>query len=299
MFKVNWQYRIIAVVLALFFWYLISGQEKVEIWLNVPVEIVNLPSDHLIRSGMVSTVRVRCRGTTTILSRLETGRLSYSLDLSRIRKGTNVIVLDPRHINIPRAVDVVEITPSRLELEVDLQETKTVPVRINWQAYISPDFELKEVRVEPQNVRISGAARILERIDEVETKHIEIRDEAPRRIIRKVSLDIFPEVEASVGEVLVEFSFGPILEEIWVRKPVIVFADEGVDYRIDPDHVRANLALPKILMRTLNWRDEISYYIWVNKDMEPGVHEVELMIDLPRDGEVIEKRPELINVEIK
>lgn len=299
MFKVNWQYRIIAVVLALFFWYLISGQEKVEIWLNVPVEIASLPSDHVIRSGMVGSIRVRCRGTSTILSRLETGRLSYTLDLSGVGKGVNEIALDPKNINLPRAVDVVDITPSSLELEIDSLETKTVPVRVNWQAYISSDFELREVLVEPKNVRISGSARILDRIEEIETRHIEIRDEAPRRIIKKVSLDLFPETESSVTEVLVEFSFGPILEEIWVRKPVDVFADEGVEYDIDPDHIRANLALPKSLLRTQNWRDQINYYIWVSQEMEPGEYEIEVMADLPRDAELREKRPETVTVEIK
>ncbi len=299
MFKVNWQYRIIAVVLALFFWYLISGQEKVEIWLNVPVEIASLPSDHVIRSGMVGSIRVRCRGTSTILSRLETGRLSYTLDLSGVGKGVNEIALDPKNINLPRAVDVVDITPSSLELEIDSLETKTVPVRVNWQAYISSDFELREVLVEPKNVRISGSARILDRIEEIETRHIEIRDEAPRRIIKKVGLDLFPETESSVVEVLVEFSFGPILEEIWVRKPVDVFADEGVEYDIDPDHIRANLALPKSLLRTQNWRDQINYYIWVSQEMEPGEYEIEVMADLPRDAELREKRPETVTVEIK
>ena len=299
MFKVNWQYRVIAVVLALFFWYIVSGQEKVEIWLNIPVEIVNLPQDRLIKSGIVSTVRVRCRGTSTILSRLETGRLTYALDLSRVRRGENLIVLEPKNINLPRAIDVVEITPSRLELDIDFQITKTVPVSINWEAYISPDYELREIRVEPEQVRISGAASILDRIDEIGTKLVEIREETPRGIIRKVSLDLFPDIESSTGEVMVEFSFGPILEEIWVRKPVNVFADEGVEYRIDPDYIRANLALPKVLMRIPDWREQISYYIWVHKDMDPGEHEMEVMVDLPRDGEVREKRPEKITVQIK
>jgi len=299
MFKVNWQYRIIAVILAFFFWYLISGQEKVEIWLTVSVEITGMPPDHVIRSGMVSTIRVRCRGTSTILNRLETGRLSYTLDLSGVEKGPNAVVLDPKKINLPGAIEVVEIMPHRLELDIDLLKTKTVPVRINWQAYINPDYELREVRVEPEHVRISGAARILDRIEEIETRHIEIRDEAPRRIIKQVSLDIFPEVESSAEEVLVEFTFGPILEEIWVRKPVNTLADEGVSYSIEPDYVRANLALPRVLMRTEGWRDQISYYIRVSQDMEPGEYEIEVMTDLPRDGEVVEKRPETIRVEIR
>ncbi|RQD66530.1 MAG: hypothetical protein D5R98_02345 [Desulfonatronovibrio sp. MSAO_Bac4] len=298
MFKVNWQYRAIAAVLALFFWYLISGQEKVEIWITVPVEIVNLPSDHVIASGLVNSIRVRARGTSTILSRMETGRINYPLDLSGIRRGQNVVNLDSKNINLPRAVEVVEMDPSSLELEIDRQISKTLPVHVKWQAHISPEFELREIRVEPEYVRVRGGARILDSVDEIETSHVEIKGETPRRVIKKVDLALFPEVEASVTEVLVEFLFGPVLEEIWVRKPVQVIADEGVNFRIDPDHVRANLALPRFLVRTDNWRDQINYYIKVTQDMGAGMHSVEVMTDLPRDGMALEKRPETIDVEI-
>ncbi|MCA1743871.1 MAG: hypothetical protein LC631_08000 [Desulfovibrionales bacterium] len=298
MLKVNWQYRAIAAVLALFFWYLISGQEKVEIWLTVPVEVVNLPSEHVITSGWVNSVRVRVRGTSTILSRMETNRINYPLDLSGIRRGLNVVNLDPKNINLPRAVEVVEINPSSLELEVDRQISKTLPVRVKWHASISPEFELREIRVEPEYIRVRGGARILDSVDEVETNYVEIKDETPRRVIKKIDLDLFPEVESSVTEVLVEFLFGPVLEEIWVRKSVQVIADEGVNYRIDPDYVRAHLALPRFLVRTDNWRDQINYYIKVTQDMGPGMHRVEVMTDLPRDGKALEIRPEFIDVEI-
>lgn len=299
MFRANWQYRIIAAVLAIFFWYMISGQAKIEIWVTVPVEVVNLPSDHVVKNGMADSIRVRCRGTSTILNRLETGRLIYTLDLSDIRKGHNVVVLEPGEVNLPRTVEVVEISPSRLELDVDRYITRDVPVRVDWQAYISPDFELKDIRIEPENVRISGAAAVLENIEEVETEHIEIRDESPRRIIRRVGLDLFSGVESSVNEVFVEFSFGPLLEEIWVRKNVQVFAEEGQDYKVDPVDIRANLALPQMLLRTQNWREQINYYIRLPRNMESGKHEMEVKVDMPRDGKVLEKRPEKVMVEIK
>lgn len=298
MFKVNWQYRAIAAVLALFFWYLISGQEKVEIWLTVPVEIVNLPSDHVVTSGLANSIRVRARGTSTILNRLETGRINYLLDLSGVRRGLNIVNLDPKNLNLPRAIEVVEINPPSLELEIDRQISKTLPVRVRWQAHISPEFELREIRVEPEYIRVRGGARILDSVDEIETDYVEIKDETPRRVIKKIDLDLFPEVEASVNDVLVEFLFGPVLEKIWVRKSVQVIADEGIKFSIDPEHVRAHLALPRFLVRTENWREQINYYIKITQDMEPGMHSVEVMTDLPRDGVALEKRPETIDVEI-
>lgn len=299
MFRFNWQYRIIAVVLALFFWYLVSGQEKVEVWLNVPVEVVNLPPEHMIRSGLVSNLRVRVRGTSTILKRLEINRLSYILDLSEVRKGNNVMELKSENLDMPRALEVEEIVPASLELEVDRRASKTVKVDVDWQAHISPDYELKEIRVEPREIQIAGSSRIIEAIEEVQTEKIIIDQKQPRRILKKVNLDLFSEIEASADQVLVQLSFGPVLQEIWVRKPVEVQGDKDLKYKLDPEYARANLRLPAFLLRTSDWRDKITYYIRVGQWLEPGTHEVELMFELPRDVEVAEARPEKIRVEIQ
>ena len=46
----NWQYRLLAVALALICWYLVTGREKVDVWVSLPVELVKgMPEDLTIR----------------------------------------------------------------------------------------------------------------------------------------------------------------------------------------------------------------------------------------------------------
>ena len=80
----NWQYRVLAILLALACWYVVSGQEKVETWLEVPLEFVNLPPQMEITSGLVSKLQVRIRGTSNQVRSLNVGRLAYKLDLGKI-----------------------------------------------------------------------------------------------------------------------------------------------------------------------------------------------------------------------
>jgi len=298
MFKDNWQYRIMAVVMAVFFWYLISGQEKVEMWVEVPVEISSLPAEHAVKSGMVGKVNVRCRATRAMLTRMDAGRLAYNLDLSGVEQGTNTIALDPKRINLPRAVQAVEIAPSRLELEVDRLVSREVPVRINWKAALDPHHELKYKKSTPELIRVRGPERIVERVDAVESRTIEVEDGRPGTISRKVGLELHPDVEASAAEVRVEIVFGPVLEEIWVRKPIEVRSAEGIDYRLGEDHARVHLALPVKFLQETGWRDTISYFIRLNPQLQPGEHELPLELELPEHSEVLEKRPEKVEVTI-
>ncbi|EFI35389.1 YbbR family protein [Desulfonatronospira thiodismutans ASO3-1] len=298
MLKSNWQYRILAVVMAVFFWYLISGQEKVEMWVDVPVEVSHLSEDYTVISGMVSKVTVRCRATKTMLSRMDMARLAYNLDLSGLEQGENTIVLDPKRINLPRAVQAVEITPARLELEVDRIVSRELPVEVVWTGAISPYYELKNKMVEPAALHVRGPEKILKNMDTVKTRPVAVDSDRPDRFQRKAGLDLRPELESTPSDVRVELVFGPVLEDIWVRKPIEVRGAQGVNYSLDPGYVRAYLDLPRELLQEDGWREKIHYYVEKNPGAGPGVHELQVYAELPEHGQVLEMRPEKVEISI-
>jgi len=296
MLKSNWQYRILALVMAVFFWYLISGQEKVEMWVDVPVEVSQLSEEYTVISGMVSKVTVRCRATKTMLGRMDTGRLAYNLDLSGLEKGENILALDPKRINLPRAVQAVEITPARLELNVDRLITRDLPVDVNWIGSINPYYELKNKVVEPASLSVRGPEKVLKNMNVVETRPLAIEGDRPGTVQRRVGLKLPPELESAATDVRVELVFGPVLEEIWVRKPIEVRDAQGVDYSLDPEHARAHLSLPREMFQEDGWRDKIHYYVKIEPGTGPGVHELQVGADLPGHGQLLEMRPEKIEI---
>ncbi|WP_291319848.1 CdaR family protein [Desulfonatronospira sp.] len=299
MFKANWQYRILALVMAVFFWYLISGQEKVDMWVEVPVEVSHMPGEYTVTSGMVSKVTVRCRATKTMLGRMDISRLAYNLDLSGLEQGENTIVLDPKRINLPRAVQAVEITPSRLELEVDRFVIRDFPVQVSWTGAVSPHYQLREKVVQPDSVRVRGPQRILNDMDGVETKPLAVDEYRPGTVQRRVRLNIPPELESTPADVRVELVFGPVLEDIWVRKPIEVRGAQGVNYSLDQDHARAYLSLPRELLQEDGWRERLHYYVQIQPGTGPGVYELPVDAQLPEYGQLLEMRPEKVELTIE
>ncbi len=299
MLKSNWQYRILAVVMAVFFWYLISGQEKVEMWVDVPVEVSHLSDDYTVISGMVSKVTVRCRATKTMLGRMDMGRLAYNLDLSGLEQGENIIVLDPKRINLPRAVQAVEITPARLELEVDRVVSRDLSVEVVWTGAISPYYELKKKTVEPASLRVRGPENILKKMDAVRTRPLAVDGDRPDRFQRKAGLDLHPELESTPSDVRVEIVFGPVLEDIWVRKNIEVRGAQGVSYSLDPDYARAHLSLPREFLQEDGWRERVHYYVEKDPGAGPGVYELQVNAELPEHGQLLEMRPEKVELTIE
>jgi YbbR domain-containing protein len=298
----NWQYRFLALGLAFLAWYLVSGREKVEIWVDVPLEIINLPPNYLITNGgMLNKIQVRIRGTKALLERVEEKKISYTLDLSDVRKGSNVLVLSPKNLTFPGPLEVVEVIPSRLELVIDELVVKEVPVVVKWEGKVSRYFELTSVQARPKIITIKGPSTLLENIKDIKTKLIEIKDRQPESLtwVEKIGLDLLPEIEAEVGEVQVEFKLAPKTRELWVRRPVELKKPQDLTVVSDQKFVRLKLALPLYLLKREGWRDMIQVRLEVKKNIQPGNYNLDYQVILPPYTQLLEKRPERIAVQVK
>jgi len=297
----NWQYRFLALGLAFLAWYLVSGREKVEIWVDVPLEIINLPPDYLITRGMLNKIQVRIRGTKALLERVEEKKISYTLDLSDVRKGSNVLVLSPKNLTFPGPLEVVEVIPSRLELMIDELVIKEVPVVVKWQSKITRYFKLTSAQAQPETIIIKGPSTLLENIKDIKTKPIVIKEREPVQLtwVEKIGLDLLPEIEAEVGEVQVEFKLAPKTRELWVRRPVELKKPQDLTVVSDQKFVRLKLALPLYLLKREDWRNMIQVRLFLGERFLPGKYNLDYQVTLPPDTKLLEKRPERIAVQIR
>ena len=83
----------LAVGLAALLWLSVAGQPLVERGLQVPLEFENVPSGLEIAGNLPSTVQVRVRGSSPIVSGLEVGEVVAILDLEGERPGRRLFDL--------------------------------------------------------------------------------------------------------------------------------------------------------------------------------------------------------------
>jgi hypothetical protein len=294
----NWQYRALALLLAFLAWYLVSGQEKVDTWIEIPVEFVNLPDDFVIRSGMVNRIQVRIRGASGLVRGLNVQRLAYSADLSSLELGDNVYILDGDRIPLSNALEVMELSPSRLELTVDKLVDKTVPVELVWFGSLDPDYELRRAVLDPEQVTVRGPSQVMESLQTIRTMPVSIEQERPRPWSGKVGLAIPGELDTEVGEVSARLDFGFKTQSIWVKLDVEPRLPPGVKATLDPAFVRLNVDLPLPVFRDRDWRDRIHVTMTLDPDVPEGGMEVPFEVDLPEGGTVLETKPDRLQVTV-
>jgi YbbR domain-containing protein len=113
-FTLNWQLKLLSLVVAIVLWAVVVNAEKSETVLAVPVEFRRIPEGLEVLRGRPDTVDVYVRGLRLALSRLSGENLRAVVDLSGARAGESALRLLPEHVRAPFGVQVLRVTPSRL-----------------------------------------------------------------------------------------------------------------------------------------------------------------------------------------
>jgi len=292
----NWQYRALALLLALACWYVVSGQEKVETWLEVPLEFVNLPQQMEITSGLVSKIQVRIRGTSNQVRSLNTGRLAYKLDLGKIQVGSNVIPLVPESMTITSAVEVVEISPTRLDLVADVMVSKSVPVRLDWQGLPGDDVQFKNATIFPDAVTVTGFASALEAVDNIPTVPIEVPADGNLSASGRARLLLPKDVRTPVSSVSYELQFGLITQEMWVKMNLEPVEYSSFTYVFDPKFVRVHLEIPVRLFKDRDWREKLHLVLDPGSNPAIGQSVLRPTPRFPEGVRVLEAKPEEVEI---
>ncbi|GAB6057388.1 CdaR family protein [Desulfonatronum parangueonense] len=297
--RTNWQYLVLAFALALFSWHLVSGREKVDTWIQVPVEMVNMPQGYVVRQGMVHRIEVRVRGPRPMLRTIDMRNVFYPLDLAELQPGLNQLEFETRNISMSRAIEVVEISPSRVELLVDRLITKTVPVIKQVETDLHDDHELKSAVLRPPTVALRGPQVKIEEVDEILTQPVTVEDDRPGKLEVTVGLILPPEVEATPSRVTLQLDFGEKTTDISLEREVLVAQPAGMTVMVEPARVRLNLRAPITMVRDEKLVDSV----WVTTsplgDLASGEHEVSYRVELPPGVVLLQKEPENVRVQIE
>lgn len=297
--KSNWQYLLLAFVLAVFSWYLVSGREKVDTWIEMPVEMVNAPQGYVVRQGMVNRIQVRIRGPRPMIRSIDMKNAFYPLNLSELQPGMNILDFESANIPLSRAIEVMEIMPPRVELLVDRLVSKTVPVAADYGVLLHEDYELKHLVLTPDSVNVRGPQEVVDQIETLKTQPARIPEEKPGMWEGTLGLELPSEVEASPARVTLHLVFGEKTEKKKVEVPVHLPELEGRRARVKPPKVRLELEMPVSMARSENITEMIRVVSEELGLFEPGTYQLGYRVVIPPDTVLLRSEPEQIEVSIE
>jgi YbbR domain-containing protein len=243
----DWILRLLSLLFAVFLWYFVVGEDKVDTSIYIPVEIVNLPRELVISNQFKKQLEVSVSGPRGLIDSLRRQRINRTVNLAKAAPGTIVIRNEPEAISLPRGVNILRIQPTHITLLIDRLVEKTLPVELKVTGHPAEGYEVISAQVEPPIITISGPQATLGPETQLLTEPMDING-LDGSVTRQVPLRLAPAVIDLIGETVV--SARVVIKEKTTPREfgaiplVLAQADATLAYQIAPANVTVIAKVP-------------------------------------------------------
>ena len=166
--------KVVALVCASLLWLTVAGEHIAERNLRVPLEFRNKPPLLEVVGDPPDSVEARLSGSSALLSRLDPGQVVAGVDLQQARPGSRLFHIRPEEVRTPYGIDVVQVIPGTLALELERTLRRVVPVIAATDGEPAPGFVLGPIIAEPATVEIEGPESRVKKLANATTEPITV-----------------------------------------------------------------------------------------------------------------------------
>lgn len=217
--------KVLAVALASLLWLTVAGEHIVERSLRVPLEFRNVPQSLELVGNAPDTIDVRVRGSAGLLTRLQPGEIVAVLDVRGARTGSRLFQVRADEVRAPFGVEVTQVVPSTLALELERSARKSVPITPAVEGQPAPGFVIGTKTVQPSTVEIMGPDSRVRLVAEATTEPVSIRG-ARATVHDTVTVGV---IDSAVH--LVESERAQVTVEIWPAPVERTLTDVPIRWR--------------------------------------------------------------------
>jgi YbbR domain-containing protein len=166
--------KLLSLGLAVLLWMTVAGEEMVERVIRVPLELQQFPPGLETTGDVPTTVDVRVRGGSGVLSRVAAGDVVAVLDLRSARPGQRLFPVTPEQVRVPFGVQVVQITPAAVAMAFEPSATRQVKVVPAVDGRPAPGYVVGPMAVDPVSVEVVGPESAVRRATQAMTEPVSV-----------------------------------------------------------------------------------------------------------------------------
>jgi len=287
---------ILAFLLELYFY---SPDNSLTVTVPITVEIRNVPVSMMFISPRNAErgipARIEVRGPRPLIEQVRATTQRLNVDYPDSHPPVFSVPLDAHKLWLPAGVEVLEVQPNTLTVELEPIEEKELPVELVREGDLDAGYQLEGVTILPETVTITGPQSEVSPLKAIQTKPVNLRGLHETRRVdvdltnpgRYTQLDLQTvNAELRVGIIPAEKSFDKV--------SVKVLAPDGFAGTVEPTRVKVTLVGPKESLEKLS-----SGAIQLQADgreLEEGKHQVECKAELADGVTLYSTEPKKVNV---
>lgn len=264
----------------------------------IPVDTEKIPEGLIITNAPFTGIEVHVRGPKSIIRTLSDLKIQYTIDLSAVNIGVNIIPIQQARIPLPNGISILKINPDSITVKVENEIKKKLPVKISLTGKPAKGFMVVGAEAKPMSVTLRGSEDTLGRMDKVLTKPINIKGFSDS-FKREVTLDLVENLK------LVDSS-KIILATVIINEQLTTITFDNIPvqgdgslyvYRITPPVITIKVKGPVNVIEKLYGNNGVQVYVDL-KGLKPGIYNKRATITLPVKTTLIDATPEIFIVKI-
>ncbi len=246
----NWLLKILALIIGISLWYFVVGEDQIDITITVPIEVHNLPAELVIANQFKKDIEVSIRGPRRIIQEMRQANISRPINLAQAEAGAVVITNDGKSIPFPQGITVLRLQPTNITLLIDQLFEKNFSINPVLEGEPSSGFELKAIKLDPDQLTVTGPKTLLEQQTALKTVVINLDSmEKPEKL--QIPLDLNNNILQLIGETIVTVTI--VVEERILIKTVrgipINVKESDIPYKTEPAMVTVEAGIAENLIR--------------------------------------------------
>jgi YbbR domain-containing protein len=232
----DWERKLAALVFAVMIMYSVRLQNSEEKTYTLPVIIV--PGEQLVLADEenLPRINVKIRGSQRDHNALKPDelRIIYKIPPTA-RSGRYEVQLRPRDVDMPRRLQVTDITPDSFPIILTGVLTREeVDIRLRMTPPKSPNLRPKTTVLSPRKVTISGPRSHVEAVSEILTEQLSLEDLGQQmEFDQEVKLMPIPRVTITPDRIRVHVELARVrAEKAFIKLPLQVLSDNAGGLRV-------------------------------------------------------------------
>ena len=281
--------KLLALSFAITIWIFAPSPDKnnlTEMQFPLPVSYINLPKNLEIISDPLQSVTVSVEIPSNEIQKARPSMFQAVIDLEDATSGDHTFELNPKIIKVQDGINVniTQVSPSSMDLIFEGIIEKIVPIKPVFVGDVAKGYVLEKVTMEPESVTIRGPKSITEKIEQLETKAINI-DQAYSHYELQVQLSLAKgiTVEPKQDWYIANIRIGSEPVDVRFLEIPVGIVNQTYVTRINPKRFNVLLRGPRSLMDNLT-KEDIQAFIDL-EGLKPGNYKI--------DAPTLRIRPEI------
>ena len=292
----NFGYKLTALVLATLVWYIVQGEEVLEVNAKLDVR-VDVASGFAVRDAGVMSRDITLRGPRVLVGTLQGKNLQAIIRVPSGKSGNLRYRLDKEFI--PGWDNRVRLTIHDPYVNVAVEErlTKKIPVRPVVVGDVAPPLMIDEAKPSPAEIEITGAKSEVSHVTELLTDPIDVNGlKDSKSVTSTLAHTNLPDVELSAREVTVALRVGPKKESKTLSVVPVAIIDTDKVGSVRPAGVTVIVSAPDDVIKHISHKD---IHVTVTaKDLAPGRYNLGVLATSPEGVIIQDISPKTVAVEI-